>query len=129
MKCKLCLMKVVDVRSVDVRSVFSGVLQGSLLGPPLYLIYINDLPDGITSLCKIFADDTLHFSKVHNISKPVNELNADLEKLAYGPVNGKCHSTLIPINKLFFFINLIQQTFSICLVSLTINVLVNIDKC
>ena len=57
MKCKLCLMKVVDVRSV-----FSGVLQGSLLGPPLYLIYINDLPDGITSLCKIFADDTLHFS-------------------------------------------------------------------
>ena len=85
--------------TVDVRSVFSGVLQRSVLGPPLYLIYTNDLPDGITSLCKMFADDTLLFSKVHNISKPVNELNTDLEELANGPVNGKCHSTLIPINK------------------------------
>ena len=52
------------------------------LGPLLFLIYISDLPDGITSLCKIFADDTSLFSKVHNISKSVNELNADLEKIS-----------------------------------------------
>ena len=41
------------------------------------LIYIDDLPDGITSICKIFADDT---SK--NINRSVNELNCDLEKVS-----------------------------------------------
>ena len=47
------------------RKLNSGVLQGSVLGPLLSLIFINDLPDGITSLYKIFADDTSLFSKVY----------------------------------------------------------------
>ena len=41
----------------------SGVPQESALVPLLFLIYTNDLPDGITSQCKIFADDTSLFSK------------------------------------------------------------------
>ena len=60
----------------------SGVPQGSVLGPLLSPIYINDLPDGIISLFRIFADDTCLFSKVHSINKSVNELNADLEKIS-----------------------------------------------
>ena len=44
------------------------------------LIYIDDLPDGINSMCKMFADDTSLFSKVCDIKKSVSELNADLEK-------------------------------------------------
>ena len=46
------------------RKTNSGVPQGSVLEPLLFLIYINDLPDGIILMCKIFADDTSLFSKV-----------------------------------------------------------------
>ena len=60
--------------------IYLGVLRGSGLGPLLFLIYINDLPDGITSMCKIFADDSYIFSKVLDVNKSVIELNADLEK-------------------------------------------------
>ena len=71
------------------RKIKSKVAQGSVLGPALFLIYINDLPDGINSLCKIFADDTSLYSKVYNINKSVSELNADLYKIKSWPYQWK----------------------------------------
>ena len=53
-----------------------------MLGPLLFFIYINDLPDGLTSICKIFADDTSLFSKVFNINESANDLNIDVEKIS-----------------------------------------------
>ena len=57
--------------------------QGSVPGPLLFLIYINDLPDRINSLYKIFADDTSLFSKVYDIHKSASKTNNDLEKISY----------------------------------------------
>jgi hypothetical protein len=38
--------------------VTSDVPQGSVLGPTLFMVFVNDLPDHITSTCKMYADDT-----------------------------------------------------------------------
>ena len=72
---------VLNGQTSEWRKIKSGVPQGSVLGPLLFLIYINDLPDGISSICKIFADDTSLFSKVIDINESANNLNSDLEKI------------------------------------------------
>ena len=56
----------------------SGVPQGSVLGPLMFLIYINDLQDNIQSTCNIFADGTPLFSHVFNNDASQDELNNDL---------------------------------------------------
>ena len=63
------------------QNIYAGVPQGSVLGPLLFLIYINDLPDGLTSMCKIFADDTSLFSKVIDRNISNSQLNSDLAKI------------------------------------------------
>ena len=46
---------------------------------PFCLLYINDLPNNITSDGKVFADDTSLFSVVNNVNRTAVELNSDLE--------------------------------------------------
>ena len=59
----------------------AGVPQGSILGPLLFLIYVNDLADGLSSNAKLFPDDTSLFSVVHDANTTAKELNNDLVKI------------------------------------------------
>jgi len=58
--------------------VAAGVPQGSILGPLLFLVYINDLLVGIKSTAKIFADDTSLFLKTNDNATSTKILNDDL---------------------------------------------------
>ena len=54
---------VLDGNSSLEYSVNAGVPQGSILGPTLFLLYINDLPDDVICDIVIYTDDTTLFSK------------------------------------------------------------------
>ena len=58
----------------------AGVPQGFILGPLLFLIYINNLSDGVSTTAKLFADDTFFFSIVQNVKTSASHLNSNLSK-------------------------------------------------
>ena len=84
-----CGQVVLNGQSSVWKSVTVGVLQGSILGPLYFLIYINDLPLGLTTNVKQFADDTSLFSVVHNASVSASRLNNDLVKIRDWAFNWK----------------------------------------
>ena len=63
-------------------NVNAGVSQGSILGPLLFLIFINDLPDSLQSNPKLFIDDTSLFATVKDITTSTVSLNNDLTKIS-----------------------------------------------
>ena len=69
---------VINGFQADYSNIESGVPQGSVLGPLLFLIYINDLERNIKSNVKFFADDTMLFSIVNDPILSASELNHDL---------------------------------------------------
>ena len=54
----------VNGKHSDFIDVTSGVPQGSVLGPILFIYFINDLPDVIKCISKIFADDTKAYQEI-----------------------------------------------------------------
>ena len=83
-----CVYVGLDVSSP--KSITSGVPQGSVLGPLLFLLYVNDLPNHVQSPAgiKIFADDTkLYLGYTENQSTPLMQ---SLINFVHGPRHGNC---------------------------------------
>ena len=89
---------VLDGQASDPVPVLSGVPQGSVLGPVLFLLFINDLPDNIKSSVRLFADDCVLYRNIHSLQDCLT-LQEDLTSLGQWEADwqmkfnvAKCHS-------------------------------------
>ena len=73
----------VDDTQSEIESVTYGVAQGSILGPLLFLLYINDLNNSVNFFPRLFADDTCLLIDSPNLTSLETEMNKDLENI-YG---------------------------------------------
>ena len=63
--------------------VISGVPQGSVLEPLLFICYVNDMPDKIKSTLKLYTDDALLYREIHSLEDS-KILQEDINKLQHG---------------------------------------------
>ena len=96
----------------DYSIIESGVPQGSVLGPLLFLIYINDLEKDIKSNIKFFADDTMLFSVVKDPTVSAANLNHDLNCISQWAQQWKMEFLTLPNKQLkcYFLARNLAQT-------------------
>ena len=73
---------VLDGNKSNIKDVKAGVPQGSRLGPLMFILYINDILEGLESEVMIFADDTTILATGDNPAETTAIINRDLEKVA-----------------------------------------------
>ena len=78
--CNRKMRVVVDGETSDETDVKSGVPQGTVLGPLLFLVHINDLPDCVKSQVRLFADDCLLYRTINCFNDHL-ALQKDLDEL------------------------------------------------
>ena len=88
-------------KSSEWKYVSTGVPQGSVLGPPFFLVYINDLAEGVVSDVRLLADDTSLFSIVYDEQVSADILNDDLKFIENRHTSGKFTLIQTEISKPF----------------------------
>lgn len=87
----------------DSKLVKTGVPQGSILGPLLFLLYINDIPLNINSNSYLFADDTTILTTGKNISSLLYNINNDINLLSNWLLQNKLYINCNKTKCMFFF--------------------------
>lgn len=88
----VCLTHMADAYGSYQTPITSGVSQGSVLGPLLFLIYINDLSNSITSTIRLFVDDRVVYKDINNATDLVL-LQQDLTTMGFW-----CHKWQLKTN-------------------------------
>ena len=86
-----------------------GVPQGSILGPLLFLIYINDLPNGFKTNAKLFAADTSLFTTVKDKKESATALNNDLSLITKWACNLCCMCKIMKNEAPNYLVSLIPK--------------------
>jgi hypothetical protein len=73
---------VVGGQSSNLQNLHAGVPQGSILGPLLFLVYINDLECNLESDLSLYADDITLIEEVINPTNSIDKINRDLHKIS-----------------------------------------------
>ena len=83
------------------RTVTCGVPQGSILGPLLFLIYVNDMKAAVNCKLLLYADDSALLASSSDVSEIEEILKRELSQLVNGYLKIACHYTSAKLNQFF----------------------------